>query len=78
MEEKQKDNVGPQRWNAPGFADLGNAAHRRALRTCLVSLLCGVCGTARAGDTTLTLQGYTSGAFRWKDVAANLYSASCG
>ncbi len=43
-----------------------------------ISLVVGVCGVARAGDTTITLQGYTSGAFRWKDVASNLYSASCG
>jgi len=33
----------------------------------------GLCGIVHAGQTTVTLEGYTTGAFRWKDIGGNLY-----
>jgi hypothetical protein len=39
-------------------------------------LLLGLGGMLQAGESTVTLDGFQTGAFRWKDVGGNLYSAA--
>lgn len=51
---------------------------QRLLATGACALCCLACRGARAaeGESTITLDAFTSGAFRWKDVGDNLYSAA--
>lgn len=41
-----------------------------------IGLALGLCGMVHAGQTTVTLEGYTTGAFRWKDIGGNLYGTA--
>lgn len=41
-----------------------------------IGVALGLCGMVHAGQTTVTLEGFTTGAFRWKDIGGNLYSAA--
>jgi hypothetical protein len=57
---------------------LVSLGHRLSIAGVLRPLgaLLGLCGLLQAGQTTVTLDGFTEGAFRWKDVAGNPYGAA--
>lgn len=39
-----------------------------------VAMMLGLCGVLHAGQATVTLKGYATGEFRWKDIGGNRYS----